>query len=184
MTPLAGRHVVRVTPERAATPPDRVQTEDDERRGDDENLKRASTPHGLQHARGGARTSGGQNALGTRPSRRKASFERWTVDRRNVERVSPGDEPGRAVRKGKALKRRKPQERQRHETRPQGRARTKPSRTCERSKGEGARVEPGNAPTRRSSNAEGEETSWEEPEARRDLREEARASEGSAGWGL
>jgi hypothetical protein len=48
--------------------------------------------------------------------------------RRNVERVSPGDEPGGVLRGRKTLESKEPQERQRHATRPQGVARIKPSR--------------------------------------------------------
>jgi hypothetical protein len=48
--------------------------------------------------------------------------------RRNVERVSPGDEPGGVLRGRKALESVEPQERQQHETRLQGVVRTKPPR--------------------------------------------------------
>jgi len=48
--------------------------------------------------------------------------------RGNAERGSPGDEPGGVSHQGKALKGVKPQERQRHETGPQGLAKIKPSR--------------------------------------------------------
>jgi hypothetical protein len=43
-------------------------------------------------------------------------------------RVSPGDEPGRVLWEKQALESIEPHERQRHATRPQGVARTKPSR--------------------------------------------------------
>lgn len=42
----------------------------------------------------------------------------------------------------------KPQERQRHETRPQGSARMKPSRVCKRPKREGVQVELDEKPIR------------------------------------
>jgi len=54
--------------------------------------------------------------------------ERGGTRRRNVERVSPGDEPGGVLRGKEALESVEPQERQRHETRPQGVVRIKPPR--------------------------------------------------------
>jgi hypothetical protein len=57
--------------------------------------------------------------------------------RRNVERVSLGDEPRGVLRGIQALESVEPQERQRHETRPQGVVRINPPRVWERPKGDG-----------------------------------------------
>lgn len=57
--------------------------------------------------------------------------------------------------RNKALKGMKPHERQRHETRPQGLVRIKPSRVWERPKREGVRVEPDSMPIHQFSYAEG-----------------------------
>jgi hypothetical protein len=67
------------------------------------------------------------------------------VEGGNAERGSSGDESERVRRQGKALKESEPQERQRDETSLQGSARIKSSRTCERSKRKGVRVEPDNS---------------------------------------
>lgn len=56
------------------------------------------------------------------------SPKRARTRRRNVERVSPGDEPGGVLRGRNALESVEPQERQQHETRLRGVVRTKPPR--------------------------------------------------------
>lgn len=56
------------------------------------------------------------------------SLERSGTRRKNVERVSPGDEPGGVLRGMFALESVEPQERQQHETRLRGVVRTKPPR--------------------------------------------------------
>lgn len=78
----------------------------EERREDDENLKRASTCRRLQQSCDQERTSDVHKALRARPSIHPASC--WKPGWRNAERVSPGDESGRAIRKGNALKRKNP----------------------------------------------------------------------------
>jgi hypothetical protein len=55
-------------------------------------------------------------------------FRQRRARRRNVVRVSPGDEPGRVLREKKALESREPQERQRHAKRPRGAVRINPPR--------------------------------------------------------
>jgi hypothetical protein len=98
----------------------------------DEPRRWKRNPGGYRPRRGCNTPRPGTDSIGTQsPEGATSETQRLRSagqKRGNVERVSPGDEPGRVSKEGNTLKG-KPHERQWHETRPRGTAGIKPSRT-------------------------------------------------------
>jgi len=76
-----------------------------------------------------------------KPLRMGGGVRRKTLHTFNVEKGSPGDEPGRAPRWEQRSEGEQPHERERHETRPQRQVRMNATRTCETSRWHGVGLE-------------------------------------------